>query len=126
MFIHCASHFHSKGDFDGAIAQYKLTIGTLEPSYVIRKVHVHDYSTCVHFYIDFYLKFCITLKYRFLFQFLDAQRIHNLTDYLKVCELPVHVHVLYITCQLLITHWHNLHVHVHCTYLPYMYILGTP
>ena len=28
----------SKGDFDGAIAQYKLTIGTLEPSYVIRKV----------------------------------------------------------------------------------------
>ena len=28
----------SKGDFDGAIAQYILTIGKLEPSYVIRKV----------------------------------------------------------------------------------------
>jgi hypothetical protein len=29
----------SKGDYDGAITQYKLTIGTLEPSYVIRKVN---------------------------------------------------------------------------------------
>ena len=28
----------SKGDFDGAITQYILTIGKLEPSYVIRKV----------------------------------------------------------------------------------------
>ena len=28
----------SKGDYDGAITQYKLTIGSLEPSYVIRKV----------------------------------------------------------------------------------------
>ena len=31
---------YSKGDYDGAITQYKLTIGTLEPSYVIRKVRV--------------------------------------------------------------------------------------
>ena len=30
--------FSSKGDFDGAITQYILTIGKLEPSYVIRKV----------------------------------------------------------------------------------------
>ena len=30
--------FVSKGDFDGAITQYILTIGKLEPSYVIRKV----------------------------------------------------------------------------------------
>jgi len=28
----------SKGDFDGAVAQYIKTIGKLEPSYVIRKV----------------------------------------------------------------------------------------
>ena len=36
--IHNYYYNYSKGDFDGAIAQYKLTIGTLEPSYVIRKV----------------------------------------------------------------------------------------
>ena len=39
--VHTCTYYHiphSKGDFDGAIAQYKLTIGTLEPSYVIRKV----------------------------------------------------------------------------------------
>ena len=32
------SNVCSKGDYDGAITQYKLTIGSLEPSYVIRKV----------------------------------------------------------------------------------------
>ena len=32
----------SKGDYDGAIAQYILTIGKLEPSYVIRKVWGHE------------------------------------------------------------------------------------
>lgn len=48
----------SKGDYDGAIKQYIMTIGAkgqygmLEPSYVIK-------------------------------QFLDAQRIHNLTFYLE-------------------------------------------
>jgi len=29
----------SKGDFDGAVAQYIKTISKLEPSYVIRKVN---------------------------------------------------------------------------------------
>ncbi|CAI8032330.1 Vacuolar protein sorting-associated protein 11 homolog [Geodia barretti] len=52
IFTQYGDHLYSKGDFDGAIEQYILTIGKLEPSYVIRK-------------------------------FLDAQRIHNLTDYLK-------------------------------------------
>jgi hypothetical protein len=52
IFTQYGDHLYSKGDYDGAITQYKLTIGTLEPSYVIRK-------------------------------FLDAQRIYNLTDYLK-------------------------------------------
>ena len=61
----------SKGDFDGAIAQYILTIGKLEPSYVIRKVGV-AYNHCA------------VMLIHFLFQFLDAQRIHNLTNYLKV------------------------------------------
>ncbi|XP_064382449.1 vacuolar protein sorting-associated protein 11 homolog [Halichondria panicea] len=52
IFTQYGDHLYTKGDFDGAIAQYILTIGKLEPSYVIRK-------------------------------FLDAQRIHNLTNYLK-------------------------------------------
>ena len=47
-----ADHFYAKHDFDSAMAQYRGTIGQLEPSYVIRK-------------------------------FLDAQRIHNLTEYLE-------------------------------------------
>lgn len=47
-----ASHLYSKGNYDDAIVQYIKTIGSLEPSYVIRK-------------------------------FLDSQRIHNLTAYLK-------------------------------------------
>ena len=40
---------YSKGDYDGAITQYKLTIGTLEPSYVIRKVKytVYMYMYCI-------------------------------------------------------------------------------
>ncbi|KAL8144386.1 hypothetical protein V2J09_017418 [Rumex salicifolius] len=45
-------HLYGKQDFDEAMAQYILTIGYLEPSYVIQK-------------------------------FLDAQRIHNLTNYLE-------------------------------------------
>lgn len=52
IFTQYGDHLYTKGDYDGAIAQYILTIGKLEPSYVIRK-------------------------------FLDAQRIHNLTNYLK-------------------------------------------
>jgi len=52
IFTQYGDHLYSKGDYDAAISQYILTIGELEPSYVIRK-------------------------------FLDAQRIHNLTDYLK-------------------------------------------
>jgi Tfp pilus assembly protein PilF len=30
-------HLYSKGQYDAAMAQYKQTIGRLEPSYVIRK-----------------------------------------------------------------------------------------
>ncbi|XP_074286489.1 vacuolar protein-sorting-associated protein 11 homolog [Silene latifolia] len=45
-------HLYSKQEYDEAMAQYILTIGHLEPSYVIQK-------------------------------FLDAQRIHNLTNYLE-------------------------------------------
>ena len=45
------SNVCSKGDYDGAITQYKLTIGSLEPSYVIRKVggalySIIDYPSC--------------------------------------------------------------------------------
>uniref|UniRef100_A0A7N0RJ98 Vacuolar protein sorting-associated protein 11 homolog n=1 Tax=Kalanchoe fedtschenkoi TaxID=63787 RepID=A0A7N0RJ98_KALFE len=45
-------HLYSKREYDEAMAQYVLTIGHLEPSYVVQK-------------------------------FLDAQGIHNLTDYLE-------------------------------------------
>jgi hypothetical protein len=31
-------HFYSKGDYDGAMAQFVKTIGWTQPSYVIRKV----------------------------------------------------------------------------------------
>nr|XP_054754971.1 vacuolar protein sorting-associated protein 11 homolog isoform X1 [Lytechinus pictus] len=37
IFTQYGDHLYSKGDHDGAIAQYKKTIGRLEPSYVIRK-----------------------------------------------------------------------------------------
>jgi len=30
-------HLYAKHDYDGAVAQYAATIGSLEPSYVIRK-----------------------------------------------------------------------------------------
>lgn len=33
-----ADHLYSKGDYDAAMQQYLKTIGTLQPSYVIRKV----------------------------------------------------------------------------------------
>uniref|UniRef100_H2ZAB8 Vacuolar protein sorting-associated protein 11 homolog n=1 Tax=Ciona savignyi TaxID=51511 RepID=H2ZAB8_CIOSA len=37
IFKQYGDHLYSKGDFDGAIAQYIKTIGRLEPSYIIRK-----------------------------------------------------------------------------------------
>ncbi|XP_072041834.1 vacuolar protein sorting-associated protein 11 homolog [Amphiura filiformis] len=37
IFTQYGDHLYSKGDHDGAIAQYIRTIGRLEPSYVIRK-----------------------------------------------------------------------------------------
>ncbi|XP_078494941.1 vacuolar protein sorting-associated protein 11 homolog [Ciona intestinalis] len=37
IFTQYGDHLYSKGDFDGAIAQYIKTIGHLEPSYIIRK-----------------------------------------------------------------------------------------
>ena len=37
IFIQYGDHLYSKGDYEGAINQYILTIGQLEPSYVIRK-----------------------------------------------------------------------------------------
>jgi uncharacterized protein YxeA len=62
-------HLYSKSDFNGAMQQYIKTLGHLQPSYVIRKVRlpsrieVHD-----------------GLR---LSQYLDAQRIQNLTTYLQ-------------------------------------------
>jgi len=38
IFRKYGDHLYSKGDYDGAMAQYQKTIGRLEPSYVIRKV----------------------------------------------------------------------------------------
>jgi len=38
----------SKGDFDGAVAQYIKTISKLEPSYVIRKVNLHIECNVYH------------------------------------------------------------------------------
>ncbi|CAG8787311.1 21745_t:CDS:10, partial [Dentiscutata erythropus] len=52
IFKRYGDHLYSKADYDSAMAQYILTIGQLEPSYIIRK-------------------------------FLDAQRIHNLVNYLQ-------------------------------------------
>ncbi|RIB17075.1 hypothetical protein C2G38_2001460 [Gigaspora rosea] len=57
IFKRYGDHLYSKADYDNAMAQYILTIGQLEPSYIIRK-------------------------------FLDAQRIHNLVNYLQ--ELHSH------------------------------------
>ncbi|KAJ3447573.1 vacuolar protein sorting-associated protein 11 [Anaeramoeba flamelloides] len=37
MFRKYGDHLYAKGDYDGAIQQYTQTIGTLEPSYIIRK-----------------------------------------------------------------------------------------
>ena len=79
---------HSKGDYDGAIAQYIRTIGKLEPSYVIRKVSIDIVvggdASRLHRGLGEKATKCQVM---FLsLQFLDAQRIHNLTDYLKVCE----------------------------------------
>lgn len=37
IFTQYGDHLYNKGDHDGAITQYKKTIGRLEPSYVIRK-----------------------------------------------------------------------------------------
>ncbi|XP_065898178.1 vacuolar protein sorting-associated protein 11 homolog [Dysidea avara] len=37
IFTQYGDHLYTKNDYDGAIAQYILTIGKLEPSYVIRK-----------------------------------------------------------------------------------------
>ena len=37
IFRKYGDHLYSKGDYDGAVEQYAKTIGTLEPSYVIRK-----------------------------------------------------------------------------------------
>ncbi|GAB6019030.1 Vacuolar protein sorting-associated protein 11 [Chamberlinius hualienensis] len=37
IFRQYGDHLNNKGDYDGAVAQYILTIGKLEPSYVIRK-----------------------------------------------------------------------------------------
>jgi hypothetical protein len=37
IFRQYGDHLYEKGDHSGAIDQYEKTIGTLEPSYVIRK-----------------------------------------------------------------------------------------
>ncbi|KAI0223399.1 Vacuolar protein sorting-associated protein 11 [Massospora cicadina] len=56
---------YSKGDYESAMSQYLLTLGQLEPSYVIRKVAV------------------IRSGFSERFQFLDAQRLRSLTTYLQ-------------------------------------------
>lgn len=50
-------HLYGKGDFGGAIEQYSKTIGSLEPSYVIRRFldsrhipHLADYLQVKHTY----------------------------------------------------------------------------
>jgi hypothetical protein len=59
-------YLYIKGDFDGAMTQFTKTIGYLQPSHVIRKVSSSP-----------------TLYYTNHLQFLDAQRIQNLTTYLQ-------------------------------------------
>jgi len=48
IFTQYGDHLYTKNDYDGAIAQYILTIGKLEPSYVIRKVRHRDVCACTH------------------------------------------------------------------------------
>jgi hypothetical protein len=38
IFRRYGDHLYTKGDFDGAMAQFVKTIGVTQPSYVIRKV----------------------------------------------------------------------------------------
>lgn len=64
-------YLYVKGDFDGSVAQYVKTLGHLQPSYVIRKVGLPK-SLDVKSDPD-----------EDRLQFLDAQRIHNLTTYLQ-------------------------------------------
>jgi hypothetical protein len=66
----------SKGDYDGAVQQYVKTIGLLEPSYVIRKVRP---SASPRLYAQSMLITALPPH----IQFLDAQRIGNLTTYLQ-------------------------------------------
>ena len=104
---------HSKGDYDGAMTQYLKTIGRLEPSYVIRKVRtqVQKHTTCTGIHghsrlffsavhgptllslfspadLAFPSHYVSPSRLLFFFpfsciQFLDAQRIRNLTSYLQ-------------------------------------------
>ncbi|KAG6841392.1 hypothetical protein C0991_011556 [Blastosporella zonata] len=63
-------HLYLKGDYDNAMQQFVQTIGHLQPSYVIRKVHAFALITKA-------------LLIHLHHQFLDAQRIHNLVTYLQ-------------------------------------------
>lgn len=56
-------YLYGKGDFDGAMSQFVKTLGYVQPSYVIRKVSADSGSSND--------------------QFLDAQRINNLTTFLQ-------------------------------------------
>jgi len=49
IFTQYGDHLYTKNDYDGAIAQYILTIGKLEPSYVIRKVRHGGLYVCILF-----------------------------------------------------------------------------
>jgi hypothetical protein len=44
-------HLYTKGDYDGAMAQFAKTIGWTQPSYVIRKVRAGFYSV-LKSYVD--------------------------------------------------------------------------
>jgi Tfp pilus assembly protein PilF len=57
-------YLYGKGDFDGAMSQFVKTLGHVQPSYVIRKVIFEIVPNADS-------------------QFLDAQRINNLTTYLQ-------------------------------------------
>jgi hypothetical protein len=76
-------YLYQKSDFEGAVQQYIHTIGTVQPSIVVRKVGtllscVNPPSPQSSTFMGFFF-FCIS----FPRQFLDAQRISNLTSYLQ-------------------------------------------
>lgn len=80
---------YHKGDSDGAMQQFIKTIGKVQPSYVIRKVSCArdeirsvPCSRCCADAIPSHL-LCSPVHRPTIIQFLDGQRINNLTSYLQ-------------------------------------------